>query len=83
MVGFIFLTVSATITLASFISLADCSTVQLRPCGQLLVSRVTGQWDLGRFHLDGKRVYQDLAGTHPRAVRWTAKTPEGAMGTCR
>ena len=28
--------------------------------GQVLVSRLTGQWDLGRFHLDGKRVYQDL-----------------------
>jgi hypothetical protein len=27
---------------------------------QLLISRLTGQWDLGRFHLYDNRVNQDL-----------------------
>src|SRR5258708_10110271 len=35
-------------TLASLISLGNCSTVQLRLCGQLLVSRLTGEVLLDR-----------------------------------
>jgi hypothetical protein len=31
------------LTLASLICLGNCSTVQLRLCGQLLISRITGQ----------------------------------------